>query len=190
MRSCVLSVNNCKGTRVAHTGYIDWRRMTQSGLWINTAQGTTFVYAFWLADYPDPPAREAGLSLLRADDAHPDWFCAGPRVDQILHADVHPKDVVSPNLGEVFENGLYSRPLLAALCLGSASATYASADVTRYWWAHPDDLVRKGTQLVKDANTLYGRKPVIVTFLDFAPIGQVVPGALSGTATVAKAPGH
>lgn len=179
--------DNCKGTTVAHTGFIDWPRLTRSTAWTNTGEGTTSVYAFWVADYP---VSDTGLAMLRADGMHPDWFCAGMRVDQVISAELRPTDVVSPNLTDVFDNGLYARPLLGAICLGSASATYAVADRTRYWWAAPEDLNRSGVKIIKEVTELYARRPVILTFLDFAPIKHMVPGAPSDTATVVKAPGH
>lgn len=170
---------------MTRTGYIDWHRLAKSSHWISTDQGVTYVYAYWMADYPD---RNSGLAMLRGSGLHPDWFCAGLRVDQILTAcELHPRDVVSPNMTEVYESGIYPRPMLASLCLGTADTTYG--DGTYYWWAAPGDLNKQGTRLIKDINALYEREPVILTYLDFAPIGQTVPGASNGQATARRGPG-
>lgn len=171
---------------MAHTGCIDWP--TKSDVFFNTGEGTTHVYAFWLADYPPV---ESPLSMLRPPGSHPDWFCAGPNVDQVLAATISANEVASPNIVDIFDDALFSKPLLASICLGSASATYATPDRSGYWWAdEKKSLTRSGRSLVKDISKVYLRKPIIVTFLDLAPISQVNPGATRGTATVAEAPGH
>lgn len=174
---------------MAHTGILNWSALQKSTNWVNTGLGSTYVYAFWLADVPEHPTRDSGLAMLRNTGMHPDWFCAAPRTDTVLFPELRPTDVVSPNLTEVFTDGLHARPVLGALCLGAASATYASAAENIYWWAHDNDMTRPGIKIIKDVSDLYARRPVILTFLDFAPIGQVTPGA-SGLGHRQETPGH
>lgn len=175
---------------MAQTGYIDWQRLARSPHWQDTNEGVTFVYAFWMADYGYPRG-DAGLAMLRDNGAHPDWFCAGQHVDQVIAAGVGPGDVISPNMVAVFDDNLISRPLLASVCLGSASSTFATAEnAAGYWWCADRDLNRKGRRVVKELTGLYLRPPVLLTFLDFAPISQEVPEVFTGQATVVEASGH
>lgn len=148
---------------MTHTGFIDWPRLNKSTVWTDTCKGFTYVYAFWLADYPNP---DTGLAILRGLGMHPDWFCAGMKVDQVLSVEIHPKDIVSPNMNQIYEHGVYARPILAAICLGSADSTFNNGSY--FWWAAPGDLTRQGDRLLKDISALYEREPVLLTFLDLA----------------------
>lgn len=153
---------------------------------LNNGQGNTYVYAFWLSDVE---ALHDGLDLLRPDE-HPDWFCAGAEVDTVLAAGVRPHDVVSPNVVDIYDDRLISKPLLGAMCLGSASAIYAIEDArvgTEHWWCAPSDLTWRGRLLLHELNRLYGRQAVLLTYLEFTPIRQLVPEAARGQATVAAA---
>jgi hypothetical protein len=169
---------------VAHTGCIDWRRMGRSKHFINLGIGLTYVYAFWVADQVD-------IDLLRPDENPHDIFCAGPDIDNVLLAGVRAGDIISPNLSDAFEPDLMSKPLLGALCLGTADAVFVTADLDQHhWWADHSDLTPRGRLMLHELDRMYGRKAVLLTFLDLRSIKPYVPEATGGLATVASASGQ
>lgn len=159
---------------MSESGYIDWHRLCQS--WQDTGEGSTFVYAFWLSDHrlsgPDP-----GLTILKKQGAHPDWFIHADSADCVLYSVCRRDWVVSPNLTEIYDTHLTSRPALASVCLGTTDAVYADASRTSYWWCGYDDLIRPGKKLIRQLSTLYLRPPVILTYLSLSPMSPSAPGS-------------
>jgi hypothetical protein len=170
---------------VGDSGYIDWHRMHHQLQ--DTALGSTFVYAFWLADY-GYNTQDHGLRLVKPRGAHPDPFIYAPGADEVLFSVSHDSWSVSPNLAQVYDTHLTSRPALASVCLGTSSSLYARDG--EYWWAARGDLTRSGRRVIKDLSHLYGRTPVLLTYLVFRPIDPPFPGVTGDSATVAEAPGH
>lgn len=168
---------------MGHTGYIDWHRLARTRPWTDTGEGNTFIYAFWLADY-GRSEQDHGVNLLKGEGEHPDWFLYSDAADRLLFSVGVDELIVSPNITDVYDSHLTSRPLIASILLGTAKATYASADRTAYWWASVRDLTRPGKRLVKEISMLYLRPPVIITFLETKPMRQMVPEATGDTATV------
>lgn len=175
------------------SGYINWFRLNQT--WYDTGQGSTFVYAFWLADYTQR-GRDHGVGILKPENAHPDWFVHAESAESVVFS-VTPGDwVISPNLTDVYDTHdthdthLTSRPVLAAVCLGTSDAVYANARRTAYWWCGYDDLIRPGKKLIQRLTDLYLRPPVILTYLNLPPMRPAVPGVAGDSATVTEAPGY
>lgn len=175
---------------MGHTGYIDWHRLARTKPWIDTEEGRSFVFAFWLADYGRTD-KDHGLGLLKGEGSHPDWFLYADTADRMLFSVGVDDLIVSPNITEVYDTHLTSRPLIASILLGTAQATYAAPDHSAYWWASVRDLTRPGKRLVKEISMLYLRPPVIITFLELnQPISQMVPEATGDTATVTGVSGQ
>jgi hypothetical protein len=175
---------------VGHTGYIDWHRLARTKPWTDTGEGHSFVFAFWLADYGHTN-HDHGLGLLKGEGSHPDWFLYAETADRMLFSVGVDDLIVSPNITEVYDTHMTSRPLIASILLGTAKATYAAPDRTAYWWCSVRDLTRPGKRLVKEISMLYLRPPVIITFLEMnKPMKQVVPGTTGDTATVNGVPGQ
>lgn len=171
---------------MSHSGYIDWHRISRHGT--DTRQGSTVVFAYWLVDYTTNIADD-GVTVLKHEGEHPDWFLHADHADQLVFSVGVDELIPSPNVGEVYDTHLTSRPLLATVCLGTAAATYQAPDGD-YWWCALGDLTRAGRRVVKELSMLYLRSPVIVTFMDWRPMKTAVPGADQGSATVTAAPGH
>jgi hypothetical protein len=176
---------NDEGQRVGDSGYIDWHRLHTHLR--DTGTGSTFVYAFWLADY-DRNARDYGLMLIKPGGAHPDPFIYGTGADEVLFSVARDGWSISPNLTGFYDTHLTSRPALGAICLGTSTHLYAQGE--DYWWCAYPDLTRTGRKLVKQLSELYGRTPLLLTYLSLHPIDPAVPGATGDSATVAEAPGH
>ncbi len=160
---------------MTHSGYIDWHRISKLG--VEVRQGTTFVYAYWLVDF-DRSTRDHGVTLLKDEDEHPDWFIHADPADSLLYSVLDSNLIASPNAEQVYGvdgSTVYARPLLGSVCLGSASTTYRHRDGL-YWWCAVDDLTRQGRRLIKELSMLYLRQPVIVTFMSLDPMGQAGPG--------------
>lgn len=148
------------------SGYVDWHRLDRTLPWIRQRTGPrTYVFAFWLVDY-SLNNRDHGVTLIKDEGRHPDWFLHAETADHVLAAYPPIRSVVSPNHRGVFDNGLAARPLLASVLLGTADATYHSND--RMWWASVDDLTWRGKRLVKQLNRLYERDAELVTFVEGA----------------------
>ncbi len=146
------------------SGYIDWHRLDCSLPWVRHRLGEqTFVYAFWLVDY-GRSQRDRGVTVLKDDGAHPDWYLHAEVADRVLTAYAPPRSTGSPNVLSVFDQSLTAKPLLAAALLGSADAVYKRND--GYWWAAKDDLTRRGRKLLKDLDRLYEREAHLITFID------------------------
>ncbi len=171
---------------MSHSGYIDWHRLARYGT--DTGQGGTAVFAYWLVDYTRSEA-DAGVTVLKHEGAHPDWFLHADHADQLVFSVGADELVASPNVAEVYDTNLTSKPLLASICLGTAAATYRSPDSAGYWWCAMNDLTRPGRRLIKELSMLYLRTPVIVTFMDWQPMKSTDPGADQDSATVTAAPG-
>lgn len=163
-----------------HTGCINWPR-TGELTWTDTRQGSTYVWAYWLVDH-----KKHGLDLLEAQPRGQEWFFAHEDANimgaPLIVEGEHP----SPNFRQV-EN---SSGLLAAVCLGTAAGTYRSTMRDGYFWAGHRDLTREGRNLVSVLSGLYGRPPVLVTFLRIRPMNQAVPEAAHDSATVDAVSGH
>lgn len=146
------------------SGYIDWRRLDSSLPWIAYRQGYhTYVFAFWLVDYGHNDL-DHGITMLKAEDKHTDWFLHAGTADHVLAAYPHPTSLMSPNFHHVFDEGLSARPLLGSLLLGTADACYRTLD--RMWWAGDKDLTRRGRRQLKNLERLYERPAVLVTFVE------------------------
>lgn len=151
---------------MGHTGYIDWHHLIAGRTYNSVSDGRhTYVYAFWLVDY-GRHQDDHGVTLLKDENLHPDWFIHAEKADHVLAAYCAPQTMVSPSFSDVFEAGLAARPLLASALLGTSSVHYMSANGRHAWWCMPQDLTRRGKKLIKDLTQLYLRDPVIVTFVD------------------------
>jgi len=149
---------------VGCSGYVDWFRLDRTLPWIRQRQGLrTSVFAFWTVDYGTSEI-DHGVSLVKAEGRHPDWFLHAETADHVLTAYPHPKSMVSPNFKAVFDNSLVAKPLLGAVLIGTADGVYRSLD--RWWWAGPDDLTWRGKRLMKHLNRLYERDGTLVTFVE------------------------
>jgi hypothetical protein len=171
---------------LSDSGYIDWHSLTRARPWLETRKGQTYVYAFWSVDYGSSNV-DRGVSLLKRDDRHPDWFLYAEQADHVLTAYCHPNTLVSKNFMDVFDSSLSARPLLASILLGTANAAYVSLDEKQHWNCSVDDLSRRGKRLVKDLDLLYLRAPTLVTFVDLVTDEQDgPPSPLVDTATVGE----
>lgn len=151
---------------MGNSGYVDWHRLDRTLPWVKVNnQHHTYVYAFWLVDYGSCK-RDHGVALFKAEGRHPDWFVHADTADRVLAAYTTPSTVVSPNFTEVFGNKLSSGPLLASVLLGTSDAMYQLRPDGSLWWCDREDLVRKGKRLLGNLDELYGRKAILVTFLD------------------------
>lgn len=176
-----------EGRALSDSGYIDWHKLSRHPQWTPGADGQTFVYAFWLVDY-GRAARDHGVTLLKDEGRHPDWFVHADRADQVLAAYCQGSPIVSHNFGDVFDHAMFARPLLASVLLGTLDGTLRDGP-DRYWTCEPQHLDRRGQRLVKDLSMLYLRQPHIVTFIDVKPMKDNDPGVSEDTATVGAAPG-
>lgn len=146
------------------SGIIDWERLDRTLPWVKQRQGhSTFVYAFWLADY-GRATRDHGVSLLKAEGRHPDWYVHAESADHVLVAYTPPKSSVSPNFMQVFADKLSSKPLLGSLLLGTVDACYKRLD--QMWWACEADLTGQGRRLLRKLDHLYERRHILVTFVE------------------------
>jgi len=152
---------------MTHTGYIDWHRLSRSEQHAEIADGRqTYVYAYWLVDY-GRAVRDQGVSLLKREDSHPDWFIHAENADHVLAAYCHPRTVVSPQFSTVYDDNLAARPLLAAMLLGTSDRFYRTSHTRPgTWWCTYDDLNWRGRRLVRQISRLYERAPHLVTFVD------------------------
>lgn len=113
--------------RASGVGYIDWHRLSRSEQHAEIADGRqTYVYAYWLVDY-GRAVRDQGVSLLKREDSHPDWFIHAENADHVLAAYCHPRTVVSPQFSTVYDDNLAARPLLAAMLLGTSDRFYRTS---------------------------------------------------------------
>lgn len=146
------------------SGIIDWQRLDRMLPWIKYGQEhATFVYAFWLADY-GRTTRDHGVTLLKTEGRHPDWYLHAETADHVLVAYTPPKSSVSPNFTQVFADKLSSKPLLGSLLLGTNDACYKRMD--QMWWACEADLTSKGRRLIRRLDRLYERRHILVTFVE------------------------
>lgn len=172
------------------TGVIDWPTNSRS-TWVNTQEGGTWVYAFWLADHSRPPA-EVGVSLFKpSPDYYPDPFLLHPEAENVILPVRDLEFVISPN-------GLYDpeddtehigRPIIAAVCLGTSTDTYSSIKHEKYWWCSMDDLTRQGRKTVNAVTKLLGRPPILITYLAVLPMYEAAPETAVDQATVAAVSG-
>lgn len=174
------------------SGHVDWASLVvpAASPWVNTGEGSTFVYAFVPVDYGSSGDTDAGISLLKPYGRHPDWFVHAERADMVLSGRVPPSVSVSANHRQVMAEDLTTEPLLAAILIGTSDAVYALPDRTTYWSCSPAGLTRRGRRMIKDLATLYLREPVLLTFLDLRPMKESAPGTVRGQATVSTAPGR
>lgn len=150
---------------MGNSGYVDWHRLDRTLPWVKVnQQHHTYVYAFWLADYGTATS-DHGVSLFKAEGAHPDWFIHAQTADQVLAA-YQPASWFSPNHRQAYGPDLAAYPLLGCLLLGTADAMYMRGGADHPWWCDTDDLVLRGRLLLKQMSHLYEREAVLVTFLD------------------------
>jgi len=153
---------------MGYSGYVDWHRLDRTSWWSRNRAGQhTYVYAFWLVDYGRSDT-DHGVTLLKAEGAHPDWFLHAETADQVLAAYTRPSMSVSPNFRHVFGNNLAAKPLLGALLLGTADAVYRTVYEGKdsAFRCTFDDLTRAGKKLMRANNKLYERPAHLVTFVD------------------------
>lgn len=62
--------------------------------------------------------------------------------------------------------GLLSKPVLATVLLGSSSQSRYSDEHGHYWTASYADLTFRGRLIFDTLKSLYGTKPLLLTFLD------------------------
>lgn len=149
---------------MSDSGIIDWNRLDRLLPWIKYRTGySTSVFAFWLADY-GRSRRDHGVTVLKPEGRHPDWFLHSETADHVLDAYPPPKSSISPNYTQVFGDKLHAKPLLAAMLIGTTDAYYQQRE--RIWWASHDDLTRKGRRLIRKLDGLYERPSVLITFVD------------------------
>lgn len=149
---------------MSDSGIVDWGRLDRMLPWIKYRTGqSTSVFAFWLADY-GRSRRDHGVTLLKDEGRHPDWFLHSETADHVLAAYPPPKAAISPNYAQVFGDRLHAKPLVAAMLLGTTDACYQMRE--RMWWASHDDLTRKGRRLIRALDDLYERPSVLVTFVE------------------------
>lgn len=148
---------------MGNTGYIDWHRLDRTVPWARHSDDHhSYVYAFWTVDYGRSD-RDHGVTVLKQEDRHPDWYLHAESADHVLGAYAPPCTMVSPNFTAVFDNKLSARPLLASMLLGTADAVYHTPN--GMWWADEHDLTRRGKRLLRTVDTLYERPAVLVTFV-------------------------
>lgn len=168
------------------TGYVDWHRITRGPFIGDLRAGLqTSVFAFWTVDY-GRSTRDRGVTLLKAEGGHPDWFIHADRADHVLAAYAHPQSMVNAGFMQVFDT-LQSKPLLGSLLLGTSNLYYKHIgrdDPDAAWFASRDDLTRAGRKLLARVDDLYLRPATIVTFIDPRPMSQADPGAQEDQATV------
>lgn len=150
---------------VGSSGYIDWHRLDHTLPWVRHPQDYhTYVFAFWLVDY-GRSTHDQGITLLKAEGGHTDWFLHADTADQVLAAYPHPRTLMSPNWHHVLDReGLAARPLLGSVLLGSIDACYRTMD--KMWWADKNDLTWRGRRLLRQLDHLYERPAVLMTFIE------------------------
>lgn len=169
------------------TGYIDWHRITRPPFIADQRSGLqTCVFAFWTVDYGRSDT-DHGVTLLKREGGHPDWFIHSDTADQVLAAYAKPDSIVNPAYTEVFD-ALAAKPLLASVLLGTSAICYREVGVHsspgQLWWASEKDLTRPGRKLMKALTDLYLRPPTLVTFINPRPMKEGNPGARVDQATV------
>lgn len=146
----------------------------------------TSVFAFWTIDFGRSDA-DHGLTLLKREGGHPDWFVHSDAADQVLAAYAKPDSIVNPGYAEVFEN-LAAKPLLGSLMLGTSSLSYREVGMHsppgQLWWCSEKYLTRSGRKLLARISDLYLRPAVLVTFINPRPMKEGNPGARNDQATV------
>lgn len=136
--------------------------------WVRRRAGSyTYVYAFWLVEFGSSDV-DHGVSLLKPQGSHPDWFIHAKTADHVLDAYTNPKTLVSPNFADVFSNQLKARPLLGSLLLGCTDTAYQNGGAGAVWWCAREDLTFRGRQVIKQLDRLYERSSILVTFVDWA----------------------
>jgi hypothetical protein len=149
---------------VGDSGIIDWERLDRAATWTKDRQDeSTFVYAFWLADY-GRNTQDDGVTVLKADGRHPDWYLHCETADHVLVAYTPPTASISPNLTQVFADKQSSKPLLGSLLLGTADVCYKHMD--QMWWACDADLTGRGRRLLRKLDHLYERRHILITFVE------------------------
>lgn len=149
---------------MGNTGYVDWHRLTRTQQpWTASAAGHTSVFVFFPVDY-GRNNRDHGVSLLKNEGLHPDWFVHAERGDQVLDAYCQPDTMVSPNYQAIFSDDHASKPLLAGILLGTSDREYISNEYR--WHCTKSHLTRAGKKLIKELTGLYLREPAIITFVD------------------------
>lgn len=176
---------------MGESGYIDWISIAANPHWEATGEGTSYVYAFWLADY-EQSDQDDGVQVLKAPGTHPDWFLHARTADQVLSGVCPPGVMVSDNYAAVFDElggRFWAKPMLASVLLGTADTIYATPERTEYWWCGYWHLTRRGKRIVRELTMLYQRGVHLVTFLDMRPMKEATPGAAVGQATATAVPG-
>lgn len=138
-----------------NTGWIVWPTHCE-----NTCEGGMSVYAI-VPEEADGGGWAGGDSFITCSPgiqpvaSLPD-VCLNDEVEQALW----PLDDGEDALGG---RARWSTPCLAMVCLGTSGGSWWDSD---YWHATRADLTVTGRQLVDALAALYGREPLIVTFLD------------------------
>lgn len=170
---------------MGHSGYIDWHGVSRKKPGAHTSAGQSYVYAFWLVDYGRATA-DHGVTLLKREDRHPDWFLHAENADGVLVAHARPDTLLDTAGWDKVFGAPTSRPLLASVLLGTANRVHHEDATAGYWQCAEEDLTSRGKRLIKDLTLLYLRAPVLVTFLDPAADEDDGPEVNAGSATVGE----
>ncbi len=146
------------------SGLIDWHRLMRTEPWRAHSGSHTFVYAFWMVDDGTPTA-EAGISIIKRRGTHPDWFIHADAADTVLSTAILPDLHVGPGHHQVVDSSFRSRPMLAAMLLGTADFVLRDTSGQQYWHAAESDIHRPGWRIVEKLNNLYLRPCQLLTFL-------------------------
>lgn len=164
------------GRQPGNTGYVCWPELPHPR-WRDTGEGGMWVYAHW-------PVEAAAVEPRAIDEVPTDITvdpfirCHGPEATIALPL---PDAVASPNGAEIYDSSWFdarptepadmlraiygaSTPVLASVCLGTSGTAYA--DDNGYFHAGMDDITDRGWVAIIALNRLYGRQPVIITYLD------------------------
>lgn len=150
------------GRRMGSTGWVTWPSLP-SERWHDTGEGGMWVMAYYLAS----PGRD---DFVR---------CCGPKGTIALPL---PDREISPAASRVYRDiegtaalpwgmdrteAVYDAgwPVLAAFCVGTSGTSLADANGD-YFDASFEDLTLRGANVLTALSQLYGRSPVLVTYLD------------------------
>lgn len=149
------------------SGWVAWPDADPT--WKDTGEGGMWVYAFVLAAGDGDPGSDAFVRCHGPAETiclpMPDVVVSD--TEPAVYPTGHSARVLETPPGEdrvigVFDAG-YS--VLAAVCLGSSSVPYGNHEIG-HWQCRDTDLTHEGRILLAHLRQLYGRNPVLVTYLD------------------------
>jgi hypothetical protein len=150
------------GRQPGQSGWVDWPHPSPTR-WHDTGEGGMWVYAFWPYDTDQAFVRcndvESTIALPMPD------FVTSDKANEIyLGVEELGNRAVTID-GQIMAALDAGTPVLAAVCLGSTSSSYANP-AGAYWQCTVNDLTDEGMTLIRLLTMLYRRRVVLITYLD------------------------